>query len=147
LQLSSSVVQFVTVLILFIYQRVFDFQAVMFQVHVFCVVMQCSVMVGYRRFGGPCCLHLQRDDLQVALFWVVTICSIVVGYQRFGGPCCLHLYHAITLCHNSEDHNPNIRRRENLKFRETPYNCSFYFVTSVQNCALSLNIGNLQILT
>jgi len=23
--------------------------------------MQCSVSVGYQRFGGPCCLHLQGE--------------------------------------------------------------------------------------
>jgi len=31
----------------------------MFQVEVFCVVTPCSVVVGYRHFGWPCCLHLQ----------------------------------------------------------------------------------------
>jgi hypothetical protein len=40
-----------------------------------------SVVVGYRRFGGSCCLHLQ----------VVTLYNVVVGYQRFRGPCRLHL--------------------------------------------------------
>jgi hypothetical protein len=45
------------------------------------VVKLCGVVVGCRHFGQPCCLHLQ----------VVTLCNIVVGYQRFGGPCCLHL--------------------------------------------------------
>jgi len=44
-------------------------------------VMPCSVVIGYQRFRGPCCLHL----------WVVTPCSVVVGYQRFRGPCRLHL--------------------------------------------------------
>jgi hypothetical protein len=34
------------------------FTPTMFQVEVFCVVTQCSVVVGYRSFGGPCCLHL-----------------------------------------------------------------------------------------
>jgi len=28
-----------------------------FQVVVFCVVMPCSVVVGYKWFRGPCCLH------------------------------------------------------------------------------------------
>jgi len=32
---------------------------VMFQVEVFWVVTPCSVVVGYHRFGGPCCCHLQ----------------------------------------------------------------------------------------
>jgi hypothetical protein len=65
------------------------FTAVMFQVEVFWIVTPCSVVVGYRRFGGPCCLHLQV--FQVEVFWVVTPCSVVVGYRRFGGLCCLQL--------------------------------------------------------
>jgi hypothetical protein len=36
---------------------------VMFQVEVFWVVIPCSVMVGYQRFRGPCCLHLQSSEL------------------------------------------------------------------------------------
>jgi len=32
-----------------------------FQVEVFWVVTSCSVVVGYRRFGGLCCLHLQGE--------------------------------------------------------------------------------------
>jgi hypothetical protein len=31
------------------------------QVMAFWVVMLCSVVVGYPRSGGPCCLHLQGD--------------------------------------------------------------------------------------
>jgi hypothetical protein len=31
------------------------------QVEVFWVVMQCSVLVGYQHFRGPCCLHLQGE--------------------------------------------------------------------------------------
>jgi len=38
-----------------------------FHVEVFWVVTPCSVMVRYKRFGGPCCLNLQ-----VEVFWVVT---------------------------------------------------------------------------
>jgi hypothetical protein len=48
---------------------------------------QCSVVVGYQRFGGSCCLRLQ-----VEVLWVVTPYSVVVGYQRFRGPCCLHFH-------------------------------------------------------
>jgi len=40
-----------------------------------------SDVVGYHRFGGPCCIHLQ----------VMTPCSDEVGHHRFEGPCCLHL--------------------------------------------------------
>jgi hypothetical protein len=32
------------------------------QVEVFWVVTPCSAVVGYHRFGGPCCLHLQGSD-------------------------------------------------------------------------------------
>jgi len=38
------------------------FTAVKIQVQVFCDVTQRSVAVGYQRFGGPCCLHLQGGD-------------------------------------------------------------------------------------
>jgi len=34
------------------------FTAVMFQVKVFWGVTPCTVVVGYQRFSGPCCLHL-----------------------------------------------------------------------------------------
>jgi len=37
-----------------------NFTALMFEVEVLWVVTPCSV-VGYRRFGGPCCLHLYLD--------------------------------------------------------------------------------------
>jgi len=44
----------------------------------------CSVVVGYQRFGGLYCLHLQgEEDGDSCVFWVVTQCSIGVGYQRF----------------------------------------------------------------
>jgi hypothetical protein len=57
------------------------------QIELFWVVTPCGNVIGYQRFGGPCCLHLH---------WVVTPCSVVVGYQRFGGPCCLHLHWVVT---------------------------------------------------
>jgi hypothetical protein len=40
------------------------FTAVMFQVEIFWGVMPCSVVVGYQRFRGPCCLHLQGVTTQ-----------------------------------------------------------------------------------
>jgi len=46
----------------------------------------CSNVIGYQRFGGPRCLHLQGEvsgawiEIQVAVLWVMTSCSIVVGY-------------------------------------------------------------------
>jgi hypothetical protein len=33
----------------------------MFQVEVFWDVTPYSVVVGYQRFGGPCCIHLQGE--------------------------------------------------------------------------------------
>jgi hypothetical protein len=35
-----------------------DFLKNLIQVEIFWVVVRCSVVVGYQRFGGPCCLHL-----------------------------------------------------------------------------------------
>jgi hypothetical protein len=49
------------------------FSAVMIQVEVFWVVKSCSVVTGYQRFRGPCCLHLQVS------------------------------YHNATQCHNPQD--------------------------------------------
>jgi hypothetical protein len=46
------------------------------------VVTPCIVVVGYRRFRGPCCLHVH--------------CS-VVRYRRFRCPCCLHLQDRLQL--------------------------------------------------
>jgi hypothetical protein len=37
------------------------FMAVKIQVEAFWVVTPCSVAVGYQRFRGPCCLHLQGE--------------------------------------------------------------------------------------
>jgi hypothetical protein len=39
------------------------FTAVMFQVEIFRVVTSCSIVVGYQRFGGRRCLHLQGEVL------------------------------------------------------------------------------------
>jgi hypothetical protein len=39
-----------------------SFNVVMFQVEVFWIVTPCIVVVGYRRFRGPCCLHLLGCD-------------------------------------------------------------------------------------
>jgi len=33
----------------------------MFQVEFLWIVTPCNVVVGYRRFGGPCCFHLQGE--------------------------------------------------------------------------------------
>jgi hypothetical protein len=57
--------------------------------HLHCVVTPYNVVVGYQRFGGPCCLHLH---------WVVLPCGVVVGYRHFWSPCCVHLYPGYVLC-------------------------------------------------
>jgi hypothetical protein len=44
---------------------------VRFPVGVFWAVTPC-IVVGYQRFEGPCCLHLQ---------WAVTPCSVVIGRE------------------------------------------------------------------
>jgi len=41
------------------------FTAVKIQVVVFRVVTLCSDAIWYRRFGGPCCLHLQAEHLEL----------------------------------------------------------------------------------
>jgi len=33
-----------------------------YEIAVFCVMMPCSDVVGYQRFGKPCCLYLQDED-------------------------------------------------------------------------------------
>jgi len=52
------------------------FKAVMFQVEVLWAVLPYCVMVGYQRFGGPCCLHLQGED-SIRSLWVVVPRRIV----------------------------------------------------------------------
>jgi hypothetical protein len=43
------------------------FMAVKIRVGVFWVVMPHRVLVGYQRFGGPCCLHIQGEvEMEVA---------------------------------------------------------------------------------
>jgi len=57
--------------------------------------------------------------IQVKVFWVVTSCSGAVGYQRFGAPCCLHYQgeavRSYMACHNPEDLELNLCRRDNFK--------------------------------
>jgi len=48
------------------------------QVQIFWVVTPCSVAVGYRRCGGPCCLHLSwRHDITTQKT------STTRGYSKF----------------------------------------------------------------
>jgi hypothetical protein len=62
-----------------IFARFEGFAAVKIQVEVFWVLTPCVVMVGYQRFRGPCCLHLQGQEI-------------------------LASYHNTTWRHNPEDH-------------------------------------------
>jgi len=45
------------------------FTAVKIQVKVSCVVMVCSVVVGYQHSGGPCCLHLHIFRMKMEAGW------------------------------------------------------------------------------
>jgi hypothetical protein len=38
------------------------FMAVNIQIKVFWIVTPCSDVVGYQRFGGSCCLHVQGEE-------------------------------------------------------------------------------------
>jgi hypothetical protein len=87
------------------------FREVMFQVEVFRVVALCSVVVGYQRFRGPCCLcgrcgrkwHRYRPRLErgTAPWTSVTLVS----------------YHNTTRRQNSEDLDLKHHRRERFKTR------------------------------
>jgi hypothetical protein len=59
----------------------------LFKVLVFYVVMPCIVVVGYQRFKGPCCLHLQ-GEVEVETAWT---------YEK------LVSYNNITWRHNPAD--------------------------------------------
>jgi hypothetical protein len=50
-----------------IFARFEVFTVMKMQVVVFCVVRPCSVVVGYQRFGGPCCLHLQVEAFMAVM--------------------------------------------------------------------------------
>jgi hypothetical protein len=83
--------------------------AVIFQVAVFWVVTPCNaVVVGYHRFRGPCCLHLQGEDSSRSV-WVVIMCNVVVEYQRFKGPYCLHIQRWNPITMNHYNWTPQIR--------------------------------------
>jgi len=49
-----------------------DSEALFFQVEVFWVVSPCNVVVGYRRFGSPCCLHRP----QISQFYFIYVLAV-----------------------------------------------------------------------
>jgi len=55
------------------------------QAEVFCVVTPCSVVVGYKCFKGPCCLHLQGEVLNMPSLYRMfqsTLFPLIKLYQR-----------------------------------------------------------------
>jgi len=61
--------------------------AVMIQVEVFWDVTVCSVVVGYQRFRGPCCLHRQGEGGgSVDLCWYPTATLHGVTIQNLSLP-------------------------------------------------------------
>jgi hypothetical protein len=64
------------------------FTAVKIQIAVFRFVILCSVVVGYQRFGGPCCLLLQGEDPGVKGADILIIPSdfLSVHLQNLGLP-------------------------------------------------------------
>jgi hypothetical protein len=41
------------------------FREIRIQIEFFWVLTPCNVVLGYQRFGEPCCLHLQDEDLDL----------------------------------------------------------------------------------
>jgi hypothetical protein len=65
----------------------------------FCVVTPCSVAVGYRRFGGPCCLHLQGEDREhVTTHKNYSLLSLKFEVRRLVGSSLKTLYQLYRLC-------------------------------------------------
>jgi hypothetical protein len=48
----------------------------------FCVVTSCNVAVGYKRFGGPFCLHLQGDTWSSKRWYPTTTLHCVSGLTQ-----------------------------------------------------------------
>jgi len=61
------------------------FMAVKIQVEVVWVVTPCSVMVGYRRFGGPWCLHPPEDrgSMDLWISGILTLYSAIKSLITF----------------------------------------------------------------
>jgi hypothetical protein len=79
--------------------EVWDIRIEMFQVEVFWIVTMRSVIVGYQRFGGLCCLCLQGEVKMKTAWTSQTTTS----------------FHNTTQRHNPEDLDLNLHHRKNLK--------------------------------
>jgi hypothetical protein len=94
---NPEVLHYVIIFISFAVLQVF--KAMKIQVQVFWVLTLCSKVVGYQRFGGSCCQHLQLDTnnsvISTAIFSLKT-CSTRSSEA-------LVLYHNTTRRHNPEE--------------------------------------------
>jgi hypothetical protein len=104
----------------------FEVEVWKIQVEVFWVVTTCNVVVGYQRFGGPFCLHLQGEDGGSTVFW--NACVVPRHYMA------------------SQPRRP---RTETLPSRKPPNStklrlslCTLYSFMTLQNKWMELNVCN-----
>jgi hypothetical protein len=76
-----------------------------FQVMVFWVITLWKDAVGYQRFGGPCCLHLESEVNGARGGGVHSTLKMEAAWP----------YHINIWCHNPEDHNLYLHRSVSLK--------------------------------
>jgi hypothetical protein len=92
----------------------------------FWVVTPCIDVVGYQRFGGPCCLHLHGEVIRGFgsghKYRMRSIRGGVIPSWPIGSEIKKCPYgHLTAQLHNAESHDLNLHRRENLGFRTFTY--------------------------